>query len=112
MIVILSTSEPTVSATFGAFFWPRCLCNQLANLFVNALNHVIALLVEAVDGALGRRDLAIVRRARFVLLVPELDVGHRETGNQLSKVLRHGTNLITTPYHRSHGDYKTGVAPV
>jgi len=59
----------------------------------DALDQVVPLLIQLVDGALGRRDLQIVRHARFVLFVPELDVRQRETRDQVSDGVRHGGTI-------------------
>src|SRR5688572_29206259 len=102
MIVILSTSQPTVSATFpapGLFrdgLPGRCALfpgDGLAHFLVDALDQVVALLIQLVDGALCRSDLQVIRNSCFVFLVPELDVRHRETRDELSNGVRHGGTI-------------------
>src|SRR5687768_4295792 len=74
MMEILSTSEPTVSATPASLGCPHGLHHRL----VDALDQVVAALVEAVHGALGGGHLVVVVDARLVLLVPQLHVGRGE----------------------------------
>src|SRR5712671_3451364 len=90
MIVILSTSEPIVSATLRASgsrrAFPR---DDLAEFFVDALDQIVPLLIQLVHVALGGGDLMVVLHPRFVLFVPELDVRHRETRNELAQGVCH-----------------------
>src|SRR5690349_12867602 len=100
MIVILSTNQPTVSATalalFGrGFFRPGLRCallagDGLADFLVNALDQVVAALIQLVDVALRRRNLVVVGYARLVLLVPQLDVRLREARDEVPNGVRHG----------------------
>src|SRR6266849_1145924 len=93
MIVSLSTSEPIVSATFRALRLPRRGLGRgdLAKFFVDTLDQVVSFLIQRVDVALRRRDLEIVRRARFVLLVPQLDVGLRQPRDEVAESVGHGS---------------------
>src|SRR5687767_8829510 len=85
MMLSLSASEPTVSATGAS----ARLLDGGQHRLVDALDEVVALLVEAVDGAFGGGDLVIVVGARFVLLVPELDVGLRQACDERADALGH-----------------------
>src|SRR4051794_26420606 len=76
----LSASHPTVSATVVAPV--TILAHRAQHLVVDALDQVVAALIELVDAALGGRDLVIVAGACLVLLVPELDVRARELGDE------------------------------
>lgn len=62
-------------------------------MLVDALDQIVALLIQLVDSALGRGHLVVVRNARFVLLVPELDVRLREARDELSDGIRHGGTI-------------------
>src|ERR1051325_3175781 len=92
MIVILSTIDPTVSATFAplgrlpgaASARARFLRDLPAHFLVDALHEIVALLIQLVDVALGGGHLEVVRDARLILLVPQLDVGHGEAGNEIA----------------------------
>src|SRR5262245_41655582 len=75
----LSASQPTVSATRGPGG-----AHRLHHRIVDALDQVVALLVELVHRALGRRHLVVVRHARLVFLVPQLAVGLRQLRDQLA----------------------------
>src|SRR5687767_12708566 len=100
MMLSLSASHPTVSATRRTAAGLR-RADRLHDRFVDALDEIVALLVELVDRALGARDLMVVLDARLVLLVPQLDVRLREPGDQLSDGLRHPPLLgWTTTYYR------------
>src|SRR3954465_5670676 len=80
MMEILSTSQPSVSATavvHGA-------SHERAKLLVDALDEIVAALIELVDVALRGRDLMIVVHARFVLLVPQLDVRLCQAGHEVA----------------------------
>jgi hypothetical protein len=81
-IEILSASQPMVSATMRRYSRRLRCPKELPEGHVDSLDQVVALLVEAIDVALCRRDLAVVVDARFVLLVPQLDVRRRETGDE------------------------------
>src|SRR5207302_2189229 len=82
-----------VSATLRALRLPcRSLArDDLAELLVDALDQIVSLLIQLVDVALRRRDLEIVRHARFVLFVPELGVGLRQTRDKGAEGIRHGS---------------------
>src|SRR5437016_42073 len=103
MIEILSTREPSVSATLRSPFgcrlgrFGRALASHdLAKCFVDALDQIVALLIERVDGALRGRHLTIVRDARFVFLVPQLDVRRGEASDQVPKSVVHRRKNIRT----------------
>src|SRR5947209_750926 len=76
----LSASQPTVSATGRVSF--SIFVHGAQDFVVDALDQIVAALIELVDAALGHGDLVIVTGARLVLLVPELHVGARELGDQ------------------------------
>src|SRR5664279_2625147 len=80
MMLSLSASQPTVSATGGVSV--AVLAHGAHHLAVDALDEIVAALIERIDAALRGRDLVIVTRARLILLVPELDIGARELGDQ------------------------------
>src|SRR6185312_14337963 len=93
MMLSLSASDPTVSATRR----PR-LAHDAQHFRVDALDQIVAPLVERVDGALRRRHRVVVRRPRVVFLVPQLDVRARQARDQLANgvvhaILGHGRSL-------------------
>src|SRR5688500_10904771 len=69
----LSASHPTVSATACPRLALR-LAHRAHHGFIDALDEIVAPLIQLVDRALRGRDLVIVVDTRLVLLVPELDV--------------------------------------
>src|SRR4051794_10530096 len=76
----LSASQPTVSATGRVSLAILLHCAQ--HFAIDALDQVVAALIELVDAALGRGDLVVITCTCLVLLVPELDVGAGELGDQ------------------------------
>src|SRR5687767_2423071 len=82
MIVILSTSHPTVSAIVFTL-------HDRSYLLVDSLDHVVALLIQLVDRPLGFGHGQIVREPRFVLFVPELDVRLREARDEFAQGVCH-----------------------
>src|SRR3954465_12190387 len=99
MIVILSAREPTVSATrrASALLAARrshaLLGDDFPKRLVDTLDEIVSLLIQLVDAALRGRDLTVVARARFVFLVPQLDVGHRKPRYEISKCVLHGRQI-------------------
>src|SRR5881394_1671643 len=92
MMEILSTSQPTVSATLPRLFPSlRLHCGSgrghAPKFFVDALDEVVPLLVQFVDVALGRGHLMVIRHPRFVLLVPQDDIRRGQTGYELAEAL-------------------------
>src|SRR4028118_1591238 len=85
MMLSLSTSEPTVSA-IGA---PAGGAHGVHHRLVDALDEVVAPLVQLVDGALGGRHLVVVVHARLVFFVPQLDVGLGQARDQGADALVH-----------------------
>src|SRR5687768_3399260 len=101
MMLSLSASQPTVSATLHLF---TARCPRHAHDFrIDPLDEVVALLVELVHAALGRGDLVIVVDPRLVLLVPELDVGLREARDQGADRLFHRRLLVMKRQASPHG---------
>src|SRR5262245_4199647 len=80
----LSTSEPTVSATRRLLG----LCGSDHRL-IDALDQIVALLIETIDVALGRRHRMIVGDACLVLFMPQLDVHTAKMGNQRTNGIVH-----------------------
>lgn len=83
MMLILSQSQPTVSATV------TLRGNYTPHFRVYPLDKVVALLVQPVDRTLGARNLMVVLDSRLVLLVPQLDIRLREASNQGTDRLVH-----------------------
>src|SRR4026209_942376 len=69
-MVSLSASEPTVSAN-GASLRRT---DNLEHRLIDAFDQIVALLVEAVDGALGQGDLVVIVGTRLILFMPKLDI--------------------------------------
>src|SRR6185312_8661875 len=86
MMLSLSASDPTVSATRR----PR-VAHHAHHLGVDALDQVVAPLVERVDRALRRCHRVVVDRSRLVFLVPQLDVRTRQARNQIANAVAHAT---------------------
>src|SRR6185437_734992 len=84
MMLSLSASDPTDSATRRPRF-----AHRTHHFRIDALDQVVAPLIERIDGALRRRDDVVVVRARSVLFVPQLDVRTRQAGNQLANAVAH-----------------------
>src|SRR4051812_20019805 len=103
MIVILSTSDPIVSATLASpcdrltaarpALHDRRWRHRLAKNLVDALDQVVALLIQLVHAALRRRDLMIVLHAGFVFLVPQLDVRGGEAGDEVAEGVCHSAQI-------------------
>jgi hypothetical protein len=115
MMLILSASQPTVSATIplrsGGTAIRRiasAIVTRMAvgvvrgpatgsltgahypeHLGVDALDEIVTALVQLVDLPLGRGNLMVVVDTRAILFVPELDVGTRELTYQRSDSLVH-----------------------
>ena len=83
----LSASQPTVSAIVLPF--PR-LAHGLPHRLVDALDQVVALLIQRVDATLGGGHAMIIVHPRTVFFVPELDVRLREAGDELADRVIHG----------------------
>src|SRR5665647_117609 len=83
MMLSLSASQPTVSATGRvSVAIVAIVAHSVENFIIDLLDEIVAALIELVDVPLRRRDLMIVAGACLVLLVPELDVGARELGDE------------------------------
>src|SRR3569623_856890 len=85
----LSASQPTVSATRRISVASRA--HRAKHLVVDALDQIVAPLIELVDVPLRGGDLVVVACTRLVLLVPELDVRARELRDERAdRLRRHG----------------------
>src|SRR5260221_7928741 len=110
MMLILSASQPTVSATLAA------LARGLHHFRVDLLDQVVALLVQLVDVALGLGDRAVALEARLVLLVPQLDIRLRQSRHQGADRLVHSresNRTLPAPHRAGHalGPGRRGPCP-
>src|SRR6185312_9251714 len=85
-MVSLSTSDPTVSAIAVGLLRGM---HTLAHRFINALDQVIAPLIQLIHAPFGCGHLVIISNARTILLVPQFDVGGRELRHQTANSIIH-----------------------
>jgi hypothetical protein len=78
----LSHGRARRGAEGGARVVPAPARHERQHGLVDALDEVVARLVELVDAALGGGHARVVAHARVVLLVPEVDVGLRQARDE------------------------------
>src|ERR671915_79897 len=84
----LSASQPTVSATTRTRLALH-VTRDLHYRLVDALDEIVATLIQLVDVSLRGGDLMVVLDTRLVLLVPQLDVRLGESRDQHADCVVH-----------------------